>query len=133
MVQPNYGHDLDGVEEFHRTRQEREGVFHEVDGAENDPVCHPLSGISVDTLSSVQGLERHVSRVNESNQVRGKLHSSSGQNHGGEEGDASGEEVDLGVSGLFLEFLKFLCDYKRKLPIAIKRVEVTGEIPKQKE
>lgn len=121
MVQPNYGHDLDGVKEFNRTGQEREGVFHEVDGAENDPVCHPLGGVSVDTLSSVQGLERHVSRVNKSNQVRGEFHSSCGQNHGGEKGDSSGKKVDLGVTGLFFEFLKFLCKDKIKLPIAIQQ------------
>ena len=116
VVQPNNRHDLDCVKEFDRSGQEWEGVFQEVDGAENDPVCHPLGGVSVDALSSVKGLEGHVSRVNESNQVRCELHTSSGQNQRDENGDSSGEEVDLGVSGLFFEFLEFLCSYKQKCP-----------------
>lgn len=122
VVQPNNRHDLDCVKEFDSSGQEWEGVFQEVDGAENDPVCHPLGGVSVDALSSVKGLEGHVSRVDKPNQVRCELHSSGGQNQRDEKGDSSGEEVDLGVSGLFFEFLEFLCDYKQKWPKPIEEL-----------
>ncbi len=109
MVQPNDGQYLDGVEKAYRAGQEGEGVFHEVDGAENDPVCHPLGGISVNVLASLQSLEGHVSGVQKANKVGSELHSSRGQNQHDGEGEGGGEEVDLGVSGLLLELLEFLC------------------------
>ena len=112
VVQPDHRQNLDGVEKADRAGQEGKGVLHEVDGAENDPVGHPLCGVSVNVLASLQGLEGHVRGVDEANKVRCELHSSRDQYQGDQKGDAGGEKQDLGVSRLLLELLEFLCNKK---------------------
>jgi hypothetical protein len=78
-------------------------------GAKDNPVSHPLSSISIDNLSSLQCFEGHVRGVNKSQQVRKQFDSTNGKNKSYKNQDGADKEENLGLSGLGLQFLEFLC------------------------
>lgn len=114
MVQPNNETDFDEIKHADGSCQKWEGIFHKVDGAEDNPVHHPLCGITVDALASFQRLEGHVSRVQKANKVGCEFHSARDDHQKGDEGAGPGKEKYLGVTGLVLQFLEFFCNERKR-------------------
>ena len=69
VIQPDHRHDFHYIVKANRSGQKWKCIFEEVDGAEGDPVRHPLSSISINIFSSFQSFERHVCRVQKADQI----------------------------------------------------------------
>ena len=69
VIQPDHRHNFHYVVKANRSGQKWKCIFKEVDGAEGDPVRHPLSSISINIFSSFQSFERHVCRVQKADQI----------------------------------------------------------------
>lgn len=113
MVQPNDNAQLDNVIPFELVHQKGKDGFQERNEAESDPVRHPLRGVAVKVLPTLQGLERHVGGVQKSSQIYHELDAAS-KVHAQKEGQKRGnEKVDLGVARLFFQLPESLCSNNR--------------------
>jgi len=80
MVQPNNESDFGVVVHRNGRRQKSKSFVHKVKGAKDDPVHHPLCGITVHAFASVKSFEGHVGGVQKADQIGCKLHSTGGKN-----------------------------------------------------
>lgn len=109
MEQEDDNAAFDEVVELDVFDKERECRFQHCQKAKDDPVRHPLGSISVDNLSPLQGLERHVCRVDEAEQVRKQFDSTNRKDKSEKNKNSAKEKESLGLAGLCLQLLQFLC------------------------
>ena len=107
MVQPGEEADLEEEVEGDPPDEDAGALLDDGGEAEDDPVREPLLVIS--GAVGVDGLEGHVGRVDEGDEVGDELGPTDDVNEGGEDEANGQEEVDLGLAGLLLDFLQPLC------------------------
>ena len=107
MVQPGEETNLEEEVEGNPGDEEAGALLHDGGEAEDDPVGQPL--LVVGGAVGVDGLEGHVGRVDEGNEVGDELGPADDVDEGGEEEAKGQEEEGLGLAGLLLDFLEPFC------------------------
>lgn len=107
MVQPGEEADLEEEVEGDPPDEDAGALLDDGGEAEDDPVREPL--LVIGGAVGVDGLEGHVGRVDEGDEVGDELGPADDVNEGGEDEADGQEEVDLGLAGLLLDFLQPLC------------------------
>ena len=107
MIQPHEEPNLNEIVERNPRHEEGRDVLHDRKDGEHHPVRQPLRVVG--GLGRLDGLEGHVGRVDEGDEVGDELGPADDVNEGGEDEADGQEEVDLGLAGLLLDFLQPLC------------------------
>lgn len=107
MVQPGEEADLEEEVEGDPPDEDAGALLDDGGEAEDDPVREPL--LVIGGAVGVDGLEGHVGRVDEGDEVGDELGPADDVNEGGEDEADGQEEVDLGLAGLLLDFLQPFC------------------------
>lgn len=104
MVQPDKKRKLNGEVERDPLRDKGESVLNDAHSAEKNPISQPLGIIS--GHAAIDSLEGCIGRIYEGDQVRYEFQTSNSVGKSAQGEDNEQEEVNLGISGLCLDFLQ---------------------------